>query len=164
MEISDTANRILASNSTLLGRPMLIELAGAVDLESTAGLDAQFAAAAYAGARRVTLEMSGLRLIDEAAISSVLRGIETLRAAGTDLEVRYPSPMALQLFEMCSSLQIVGVEFALEPQRFRSDRAATGTRNDPPKERGALDFAFPGRTHAWEQRGGHAVRAPEIDG
>lgn len=137
-------NRILATSSTMLGQRTIIALEGDVDLESTMGLDDEFAEAAYAGAQPVTLDMSRLRLIDAAAISSVLRGMNTVRAAGADLDVRYPSPMALQLFELSNLLQIVGIEFALDPEKLLDDRAATRSTDEVSDPRGLGDCELPG--------------------
>jgi anti-anti-sigma factor len=96
----------------------LIALGGEIDHESISSIEHELGDAATPPEQHVTLDMSGLRLIDGAAITSVLQGMHKLQAAGTDLEVRYPSPMALQLFEVCSLIQIVGIEFALDPQRL----------------------------------------------
>jgi anti-anti-sigma regulatory factor len=119
MGISEAASRIPNSGSP--GEGVLILLAGALDLESTDRLEREFAEATWIGTGQVTLDMSGLQLIDAAAVSSVLRGIAKLRAAGVALDIRYPSPMALQLFEMCTSLQILGIEFSADPQAHLND-------------------------------------------
>jgi len=125
MAIDEAADKIPTINSTSLGQPTLISLVGAVDLESIDRLDREFAEATWIGTGQVILDMSELRLIDEPAISSVLRGIDTLRAAATALEIRYPSPMALQLFEMCTQLEVLGIEFTPDPPEHLSDRTFT---------------------------------------
>jgi len=123
MEMSEAANTSPTSKTTSDGQHTVILLAGALDLESTERLDREFAEARWISAGKVTLDMSQLQLIDEPATSSVLRGIATLRAAGAALDIRYPSPMALQLFEMCAPLQLVGIEFTSDPEETLSDRA-----------------------------------------
>jgi hypothetical protein len=145
MGISETANRILATNSTPLGQRTLIEIDRAVDFEPTARLDAQSAETARAGAHEIMLDMSGQQVIDEAAIPGVLRGMDTLCAAGADLDVWYPSPMALQLVERCCSLRIVGIEFARGPQRLPNARETAIARDFPPYRQGARDSQFPDR-------------------
>lgn len=122
MAIGESAKSVLGTSPTLLGERMVIALEGAVDLESTSRLDSLFAVAANEDTRYVTLDMSELQLIDVAAISSVLRGIDTLRSAGAELEVRYPSPMAQQLFEMSSMSQVVGIEFTPDAQGLLGSR------------------------------------------
>ena len=143
MEISEAANTIPTSNSTLDSPRTVILLVGAVDLESTECLDREFAQATWIGTGQVTLDMSQLQLIDEPAVSSVLRGITTLRAAGAALEIRYPSPMALQLFEMCTPLQLLGIEFTSDPQEHLSDEAFNWTAREVVDTRPAF-----GRSHA----------------
>jgi anti-anti-sigma regulatory factor len=123
MAISDAANRALPSDSPSDAERTVILLAGVVDLESAERLDREFAEAKRIGIGHVLLDMSELHLIDEVAISSVLRGIDTFRAAGATLEIRYPSPMARQLFEMCTPLQILGIEFTPDPQAHLDDGA-----------------------------------------
>jgi anti-anti-sigma regulatory factor len=123
MAISDATNRALPRDSTSDAERTVILLAGVVDLESTERLDREFAEARRIGIEHVLLDMSELHLIDEVAISSVLRGIDTFRAADAALEIRYPSPMARQLFEMCTPLQILGIEFTPDPHGH-SDAAA----------------------------------------
>lgn len=153
MELSEAANRILTSNSTLFSQHALISLAGAVDVESTARLDREFAEAAWVGASEVTLDMSDLQLIDEEAISSVLRGIETLRASGVDLDIRYPSPMALQLFEMCASHQISGIEFALASWEHLSDRVTSRATDEVSNAQRALgNSPYPTSQRSYKQR------------
>jgi anti-anti-sigma factor len=125
MEIGETANQILADSVRASSQGTLIVLEGAIDLESAARLDAEFAQAAFAGARPITLDASGLEGIDAVAISSVLRGMRTLLAAGVELDVRYPSPMAPDLFEACRLLQIVGIEFARVPHKLSNDQVAS---------------------------------------
>jgi anti-anti-sigma regulatory factor len=124
MKTSEILNTLAPPSSTRSCQQTVIALEDIVDLESTPRLDALFQAAC-SGAERVTLDMSRLQLIDEAAIASVLRGMATLGAAGVDLHVRYPSPMALQLFEMCGPLQMLGVDFALDSARFCRVRGST---------------------------------------
>ena len=161
MEFSEAANRILTSNSTLFDQRTLISLVGAIDVELTARLDREFAEAAWVGVPQVTGDMSHLQLIDEEAIYSVLRGIETLRASGADLDIRYPSPMALQLFEMCASHQISGIEFALASWENLSDRARSRSTDEFPTR-----DEHSGIPITWHRRGitnngcGNDVRQP----
>jgi anti-anti-sigma regulatory factor len=114
----EAANGILSISSAQLRWRTVICLAGAVDLESTPRLDRQFAEAARFPAEPIILDMSELRRIDEAAVSSVLLGLDKLRALGAQIEVHYPSPMALQLFELCSQADILGIEFVLDPEEL----------------------------------------------
>jgi anti-anti-sigma regulatory factor len=130
MKTSEILNTLAPPSSTRSCQQTVIALEDIVDLESTPRLDALFQAAC-SGAERVTLDMSRLQLIDEAAIASVLRGMATLGAAGVDLHVRYPSPMALQLFEMCGPLQMLGVDFALGHAAHRPRRFPTAGRGEP---------------------------------
>jgi anti-anti-sigma regulatory factor len=130
MEISETASTIPTSYPTSDGQRTVIALVGAIDLESTDRLDSEFADATWMGTGQVTLDMSQLQLIDAPAISAVLRGIGRLRAAGATLEIRYPSPMALQLFEMCAPLQLVGIEFTSAPNEQLSDGALNWTARE----------------------------------
>ena len=124
MTINETSNDDLETGSAQLAQLALITIEGALDLEATPRIDAEFARARQEDTYRVALDLSRLQLIDTAAISSILRGIDAFHAAGTDLEVRYPSPMAFGLFELCSLMEVVGIEFALDP------RGLAGATND----------------------------------
>jgi anti-anti-sigma factor len=123
--MSEAPNPVLEIGSALTAQPAVITIEGVVDTSTISRLHAEFARAADAASRRIVLDLSRLQLLDFAAISSILRGIRVLRSAGTELEIRYPSPMALQLFELCSLIQVVGIEFALDPHEL-SDAKTVG--------------------------------------
>jgi anti-anti-sigma regulatory factor len=108
----EVSNLFPKRGSPVARRRSVIAVDRVLDLEATPRLDRQFASAMYGDTPHLTLDMSHLRLIEAAAISSVLRGMAALRGAGADLEVRYPSPMAQQLFEICDVTESLGIEFA----------------------------------------------------
>jgi hypothetical protein len=49
--------------------------------------------------------------------------------------------MALQLFEMCGSLQIVGIEFALDPPELFRDRASAEVADTEGPDMQFIDLA-----------------------
>lgn len=114
--------------SALSGEGAIVAVEGEFDLAASARLAGTFddvARIAVEGPSRVTLDISRLRSIDSAGIASLLQGIQKLHAAGADLVVHYPSPMVLQLLEICNFMQIVGIEFALSSLADSSTEPST---------------------------------------
>lgn len=111
MKTIEAANNLPTGYSTSENQRTVTRLTGAVDLESTERLDREFAATTRMGTRHLTLDVSGLKLVYEPAVSSVLRGIGALRSVAAVIDIRYPSPSEPQPFEMCTPLRVIGIEF-----------------------------------------------------
>ena len=120
MAISEAPNRVRDAASTMFGHLGAITVEGVLDHEATSRCDADFARAMHKDTYRVALDLPRPQLTDAATISSILRGVDALRASSTDLEICYPPPMALQIFELCSLIGTVGVEFTLDPHRVKT--------------------------------------------
>jgi len=116
--ISESPVSVLLARIALGKDGAIIEVGGELDRTSASFLDGKFADVARTvliGPIRVTLDLSRLEHVDAAGIYSILQGMEKLRGAGAELVIHYPSPMALQLSEMCSLLQIADIQFGSNP-------------------------------------------------
>lgn len=123
--MGDSRVEVLRSRSARKNEGAIIAVEGDLDIGTMALLDDRLSEGD--GSTRVTIDLSHLGQLDEEAITSILRGVHTLRAAGADLVVRYPSPTPRQFAALRSS--ILGADVpGLPPETSDQDALPSDAR------------------------------------
>lgn len=105
--MSSSHVEVLHTRSAFSTDGAIIAVEGEIDVETMTMLAGQCSQMALEGPLRVTVDLSRLRVLAPEEITSILRGVQRLRAAGADLVIRYPEPTEAQLSELRSSIRAV---------------------------------------------------------
>ncbi len=100
----------------------VVRLSGEADLTTVAQLGDALNAQVTAGARILTVDLSGLRFADSASVATLVRAAQRLKDQGGRLELMNPQPAVAR------TLSLLGVDQALAVRAApgRSDDLAVG--------------------------------------
>ena len=77
-----------------------VQLDGELDLAARELLEAEVLAALRAGARRVLLDLHGVRFVDAAGLGGIVRALHHAEAAGSQLSIVEPSPVVRRVLRL----------------------------------------------------------------
>jgi anti-sigma B factor antagonist len=89
---------------------------GEADLTSAAELEAALAGQLSAGTRHVTVDLSGLRFADSAAIGALVRAARALKDQGGALDLAGPQPVVARALALLGVDQALTVRAEAEPE------------------------------------------------
>ncbi len=95
--------------------PVLV-LSGEADLTTLDQLNGALDAQIWAGARLLTVDLSGLTYADSASIAALLLAARTLRGQGGELELLHPQPIVARVLSLTGVDQAMTVRGA--PERW----------------------------------------------
>ena len=91
----------------------VIHLAGELDLLSQRVAVGIIDGVMNAGSGRIILDFADLTLIDTSGVNGLLRMRQKAERTGVDLVVANPSPLALQVLEICGFREVIRAPMAL---------------------------------------------------
>jgi anti-sigma B factor antagonist len=103
------AQDLLEASMRTTGGDAVMVLSGEADLVSAGRLRALIDVPLSNGVRRLTVDASGLRYCDSAALRELLLAARTLRARAGDLVLLNPQPPVIRLLQLNAADQLLSI-------------------------------------------------------
>jgi anti-sigma B factor antagonist len=93
----------------------VVRLAGEADVSAAGQLRDALGAQVAAGTRRLTIDLSGLRFADSAAIGTLVEAHLALKHQGGTLELADPQPLVARTLSLLGIDQVIPVHSPVDP-------------------------------------------------